>query len=105
MTEFRHYHCEASGKTPLQLMQQYPVKQVRNKRPYENFASLPGVRQARSYRARQVGRPQPQLMPRQRISLALPDNNQPQRRPAMADNFLQFSEMLPNLTAEEGLWL
>ncbi len=41
MSHFKHYPCETSGKTPLQLMRQYRVKQVRNKRPYENLATCP----------------------------------------------------------------
>ena len=41
MTEFKHYHCEASGKTPLQLVRQYRVKRVRNKHPYESLATCP----------------------------------------------------------------
>jgi hypothetical protein len=41
MSDFEHYRCDASGKTPLQLMRQYRVKQVRNKRPYENLATCP----------------------------------------------------------------
>lgn len=41
MSHFKHYPCEASGKTPLQLMRQYRVKQVRNKRPYESLATCP----------------------------------------------------------------
>jgi hypothetical protein len=41
MSHFKHYHCDASGKTPLQLMRQYRVRQVRNKRPYENLATCP----------------------------------------------------------------
>ena len=41
MSHFKHYPCEASGKTPRQLMRQHRVKQVRNKRPYENLATCP----------------------------------------------------------------
>ena len=41
MSHFKHYHCEASRKTPLQLMRQYHVKQVHNKRPYADYATCP----------------------------------------------------------------
>lgn len=39
MSQFKHYPCETSGTTPLQLIRQYRVRQVRNKRPYENLAT------------------------------------------------------------------